>query len=663
MSPSVGTFETVRKRLFPLIVLFAAASAAAAGAPFHRGVNLTNWLQASSPRRIQFTKFTREDFVRIQSLGCDVIRLPINLHFMTSGDPGITLDPLFLRFLDEIVGWSEELRIHLLLDNHTFDPAIPTSPNVGDTLVAVWTQLAERYRDRSRFIYYEVLNEPHGLSDKEWNGIQKRVIDAIRSIDSTHAIVVGGSGWNGVSNLNLMPVYADTNLIYTFHFYDPFLFTHQGASWTDPSLESLAGVPFPFDAARMPACPSDLLGSWVQGSLSTSYRTDGTVQRLRQLLDIASNFGTRRKVPLFCGEFGVYIPNSPAEDRIAWYGAVRGLLEERGIAWTTWDYTGGFGLFEAGSSEQFDTDLNLPLLEALGLNTPEQREPSQGPDSTGFVLYDDAVGPGIEESSWASSGIFDFYSETDPVEGRYCLYWTDVPQYSNLGFSFKPFKDLTRLVSEGYAIDFWVKGDTPDSRLDIRFIDTKTEDPDDHPWRMRYTLDESVAAWDGTWNHLQIPLEDFTEHGSWDDGWFEPRGDFDWAAVSRFEIVSEHHGLEGMQFWFDRIRIVDPRNTGVLNGASGPPSSAGLLQNYPNPFNASTVIRFRTDGPGDATLTVFGVTGRAVKTFLLRDAAPGGHVVVWDGVDASGTRAASGVYLCLLEAPGLRMARKLVVLP
>jgi len=55
--------------------------------PFHRGVNLTGWFQADSPRQIQFTKFTKQDFLDIKSLGCDVIRLPINLHFMTSGAP------------------------------------------------------------------------------------------------------------------------------------------------------------------------------------------------------------------------------------------------------------------------------------------------------------------------------------------------------------------------------------------------------------------------------------------------------------------------------------------------------------------------------------------------------------------------------------------------
>ena len=137
----------------------------AAEAPFHKGVNLTNWLQSSSARQIQFSKFTRQDFINIKSLGCDVVRLPINLHYMTSGAPDYTIDPLFYYFLDQIVDWTEELNIHLLLDNHTFDPAVNTGDNVGDILVPVWTQMAGHFKNRSNLVYYEVLNEPHGISD------------------------------------------------------------------------------------------------------------------------------------------------------------------------------------------------------------------------------------------------------------------------------------------------------------------------------------------------------------------------------------------------------------------------------------------------------------------------------------------------------------------
>ncbi len=529
--------------------------------PFKRGVNLTNWLQASSVRQIQFTKFTKQDLINIKSLGCDVIRLPINLHSMTNGQPDYTIDPLFYYFLDQIIDWAEELELHLILDNHTFDPSASTDPDIGDILVPVWMQMAEHYKERSTYIFYEVLNEPHGISDRKWNNIQQKVIDAIRMVDQKHTIIVGPAGWNNYNNLKFMPRYDDDNLIYTFHIYDPFLFTHQGASWTNPSLVPLAGVPFPYYAGDIPACPPELENTWISSNLA-NYRYTGTPEHVRELIDIAVDFKTARDVPLFCGEFGVYIPNSNNDDRIYWYNIVRSYLEQKGIAWTIWDYKGGFGLFEQGTSELFDYDLNIPLVEALGLNAPPQQEFILVPDVNEFDIYLDYIAPKIIESSWLSEGLLDYYSEDNPASGDYCIHWTGVGQYNSITFRFSPVKDLSLLVDRGFAIDFWIRCDIPDAKIDIRFVDTKTEDPVDHPWRMRYTIDRNIAVWNGQWNHLQIPLNAFSEHGSWDDGWYNPVGVFDWTATERFAIVSEYGDLEGIHFYFDNIRVLDPNPPG-----------------------------------------------------------------------------------------------------
>ena len=517
-------------------------------APFQRGVNLTGWLQyVSSAQQIQFTKFTKQDLINIKSLGCDVIRLPIDLHAMTNGAPDYTIDPLFFYFLDQIIDWTEELELHLILDDHSFDPSVNTSYSIGEVLIPVWTQMAQHYKDRSRYVYYEVLNEPHGISDTPWNQIQQSVIDAIRAVDQTYTIVVGPAGWNSYNNLKYMPEYKDDNLIYTFHFYDPFLFTHQGATWTDPSLAPLAGVPFPYDAARLPECPEQLRGTWIQSGLA-NYRNEGTVNRVKELIDIAAAFQAQRRVPLLCGEFGVFIPNSNNEDRVYWYGVVRDYLEQKGIPWTIWDYKGGFGLFEQGTTELFDYDLNIPLIEALGLVAPPQQEFILTPDVNGFDLYRDYIGPNIVESSWIDTGLLDYYSQDDPASGDFCIHWTGVDQYNSIAFRFSPIKDLSVLAANGFMMDFWVRCNTPSVRFDIRFVDTQTEEPGDRPWRLRYTISQNVAAWNGQWNHLKIPLRAF----------FGPIKAYDWTATELFEIISEYSDLKGIHLYFDDIRVRGP---------------------------------------------------------------------------------------------------------
>jgi endoglucanase len=340
--------------------------------PFHKGVNLTNWFQEGSPQNIQFNKFTKKDFERIKSLGADVIRLPVNLHFMTSGEPEYNLDPLFVYMLDQVIDWAEELKINLILDNHTFDVAQSTSSHIDSILIPVWSHMAARYRDRSKFIFYKILNEPHGISDQRWNEIQLAVLEAIRKIDTLHTVIVGPAGWNSYNNLAAMPVYPDTNLIYTFHFYDPFIFTHQGASWTEPCMVPLSGVPFPYDSI-LPPCPAELKGTWIESGLN-NYKNEGTAANVQKLLDIADSFEKSRHVKLYCGEFGVYMLNSPDSNRTYWYKIVREYLESKNIAWTIWDYKGGFGLFKKGSNELFDYDLNIPLVKALGFYAPLRKD-------------------------------------------------------------------------------------------------------------------------------------------------------------------------------------------------------------------------------------------------------------------------------------------------
>jgi endoglucanase len=575
-------------------------------APFQRGVNLTNWFQASGPRQVQYTKYGKEDLENIKSLGFDVVRLPINLHFMTSGEPEYLLDTIFLQYLGEVITWAEELEIYLILDNHTFDVDEDTDPGVGTILNKVWGQMAMAFKDRSEFLCYEVLNEPHGISDALWNPIQQGVVETIRQYDTTHYIVVGPAGWNSYNNLNAMPVYDDDKLIYTFHFYDPFLFTHQGASWVTPSMTGIENVPFPYDAAQMPSMPPDLAGTWV-GSLFDNYHTAGTVQHIRELIDIAVAFRDQRGVPLFCGEFGVYQPTSLEEHRVAWYKEVRTYLDSMHIAWTMWDYHGGFGLFKEEGEGLFDHDLNIPLLEALDMNIPEQTEYERQPDSTGFIMYDDLLSKTIRESSY-TDGMLDYFSPDFPNYGDYCIHWTGASQYRAIVFDLSPDRDFSRLVSEEYALDMMVRGDDSSISFDVRFLDSKTSDSDDLPWRMGMTIDDLLTEFDDQWQHLHIPLSSFTERGAWYiDTWYAPRGEFDWTDLDRFEIVPENLALGTSNLWFDQIMITDLDTAQARADTSGQTVSTKWdrknqpfsLEVYPNPtrgvitLNSSALQRVR----------------------------------------------------------------------
>lgn len=649
------------KRILFCALLLAAASCFGRDLPFHKGVNLADWFQRSSASEIHVNRFTQDDFNAIRNLGCDHVRLPVDLLNMAGPAPGYELDPLFLRFLDMAVDRAEAAGLNLIIDNHTFDPAVDTDPAIEPVLLASWTQVSRHFRNRSALVFYEVQNEPHGISDAAWNAIQGRVINAIRLEDPLHTIVVGGAGWNGYNNLSLIPAYADTNLIYTFHFYDPFLFTHQGASWTDPSGADLAGIPYPYDAARMPGLPPSLKGTWWQDTYN-AYPGQGNAAYIRSLIDIAVRFKNQRKVPLWCGELGAYQIHSTSADRAAWLADVRSCLEENGIAWSLWDYAGSFGLFEPGTTGNVETDVDTAAAAALGLTPPPQREPVLSPDTAGFTLYDDFIGSGLLDAGWHSAGIADWYSEDSPHAGSFCLTISDFAQYGNVAFRFSGTRDLSVLVDRDFELNLWARCSDQDIRVDARFEDTKTGDPDDHPWRIRTTLGPPDWNWTGDWQNIRVALRDFTEHGSWDNGqWYNPEGLFDWTAVDRLAIVAEHEPLDGVQLDLDDIRISDP-NADAVCMEDVVPGRFGLLPNYPNPFNPSTTVPFILEQPGRVLLRVFDLKGaerfRAERVF----ASAGRHEMKWSGCEHSGMPLPSGIYVCRLESAGRTASLKMMLL-
>jgi endoglucanase len=115
-----------------IFLLLSGFSQAGAQTTFSRGVNLTGWFQVSNAQDIQFTLFTEKDIEEIKSLGCDVIRLPIDLRDMTDGAPEFKIDTLLFNFLDSAVTWCEKHEIYVILDNHS---NTGTDPAVADTLI------------------------------------------------------------------------------------------------------------------------------------------------------------------------------------------------------------------------------------------------------------------------------------------------------------------------------------------------------------------------------------------------------------------------------------------------------------------------------------------------------------------------------------------------
>ncbi len=360
---------------------------------------------------------------------------------------------------------------------------------------------------------------------------------------------------------------------------------------------------------------------------------------------------------------GVLKNNSPEQDRIYWYEIVREYLEENNISWTIWDYKHDFGLFKKNSNELFDYDLNLPMLKALGFNIPQQFDYEKKPDTTGFDIYTDYVAQNINSNNY-NSGIIDLYNANNPFTGSFCIYWSGPVQYNLIGFDFVPLKDLSYLKNNDYVFQCWIKGDNPTTSFDIRFVDSKENNPDDLPWRMRYTINNSIVNFNNEWQLLKVPLINFTEHGAYYNGqWYNPSGKFDWKNVAQLQIVAEHSNLTSHKLWFDDIQIINPNISNIYADESLT-YYFDLEQNYPNPFNPITKINYVIPDADKESfsipkvkLIVYDILGREVAV-LVDEVKPAGKY----SVSFNATNLPSGVYVYTLITGANHISKKMLLI-
>ena len=126
--------------------------------------------------------------------------------------------------------------------------------------------------------------------------------------------------------------------------------------------------------------------------------------------------------------------------------------------------------------------------------------------------------------------------------------------------------------------------------------------------------------------------------------------------------VSDGSALSPDNYHTWRVRVV--ASTGV--GHKAPPGTVAdfeLEQNYPNPFNPLTVIRFSLPERAQASLSIYDLHGRLVRTLLKPGRIEAGvHSTVWDGTNDSGKQVPSGIYFYRLTAGKYKETKKMLVL-
>lgn len=308
----------------------AATPATTNSLPFGRCINMGNHLEP--PQEGAWGRaIADDDFAIIAKAGFATIRLPVRWsgHLDAAG----RIDPAFLKRVQHVVGLARAAGLNVILNDHNFD-ALMSAPEANrEKLAVIWRQVAKAFADAPRdHVWFEIENEPHDkLGNANLVATLSPALAAIRESNPDRPVIVGGEFWSGVSSLATLELPVDPHLVPTFHYYEPFDFTHQGATWVEPVRP---------------------LGR-VYGSAADKAMLAGDVAKVRAYI------ARTGKTPLL-GEFGA-IDKAPLEQRIAYAKAVRTAFDAIGVATCSWAYTNTFPLYDSKAKQW------LPgMLEAVG---------------------------------------------------------------------------------------------------------------------------------------------------------------------------------------------------------------------------------------------------------------------------------------------------------
>lgn len=301
--------------------------------PVRKCINMGGALEAPKEGEWGYT-FRQRDIVAVANAGFDTVRIPIKWSAHAGTRAPYTIDPAFFARIDQVMTWALQSRLNVIINVHHYDE-LYTNPDVHEPrLDALWAQIAQRYQTAPANVMFEIINEPRdAFSGQRVNVAQARALSIIRQTNPTRTTILAGDAWGSIEGMDNLQLPADPFVVGTVHYYGPYEFTHQGASWLPNAPPS--GRPWP---------------------------KTGDLNQLRTDIGRMVNFRNRIQAPVLMGEYGV-TTEVPMHLRAAWTADVTRAFDEVGMPTCYFNFAAGFGTYDL-PREQWHT----PLLQALGLD-------------------------------------------------------------------------------------------------------------------------------------------------------------------------------------------------------------------------------------------------------------------------------------------------------
>lgn len=283
---------------------------------------------------------TENDIRYISELGMDHIRLGFD-QIVLEEKPGVYRGEM-LDIIERFIGWCEKYGLNTVLNLHKaignycdIEEKVQLLDDEGlqERFIMLWEKLEDRFSGKPG-VAFELLNEVRDVDPEKWNTLAEKTVNAIRRKNPERKIIIGSTCWNSVWTLDRLKIFDDENVIYTFHTYDPFSFTHQRGVLQANTLYYNREMPYPGDIEYYRDFERVVNGN---ENAFSKY----TVMDYRYIADSlapAAEFVKRNpdKI-LWCGEFGT-IRHCRIDRRENWMRDVIKFLKENEIPYCVWNY-------------------------------------------------------------------------------------------------------------------------------------------------------------------------------------------------------------------------------------------------------------------------------------------------------------------------------------
>lgn len=317
-----------------------------------KGINMSHWLSQSNKRDLEREALLSEkDFKYIATLGFDHVRIPVDEDQMWD-DKGNKYTNAF-ELLHKGIEWSFKNNLKVIIDlhiirSHSFNNAVNllwTVPEEQNKFIKLWRDLSSELKNYPNDkLAYELMNEAVTDNPDNWNQLFARTLADIRKSEPFRKVVLGSNRWQSVTTFKDLKIPDnDPNIILSFHFYDPHLFTHYKAHW---SFNGPYNGPVKYPGQIIEK--KDIVGQNLKPeALDELIRRNGvyTKDTLVNLVKMAVSVAKQYNLQLYCGEWGC-LKTMDNTMRLQWITDVRSIMEKNNIAWTLWDYRGGFGIVD-----------------------------------------------------------------------------------------------------------------------------------------------------------------------------------------------------------------------------------------------------------------------------------------------------------------------------